>query len=794
MRKFTILLTCLVFCLLLPGRIQAVKIQLRDGRVVIGPQATVASVIDRGPPGEVKIRRIVDVDDGLRRIFFPTHSIREVYPEDTVDSPEIFLLDQRYSKSGSRVEALGGYSALAPFDEHGRRIVELQDSGRTRRTVQVITRITPRYIQVRALDFVWDVRIATNSISREELTPILLKQINPGSLTERMRLVKFYIQADLYDDALAELDSIAKDFGNEVEIAQSRRRIKQYSANRLFRELQIRYDVGQYKFVKHHLDEFPSEGISVEVLQKVRTLAKEYEANETQRKDIITKLKNLYGRATAEEQEDPLSQNAKLTLSKAIKEIEEQLNTSPVALGRFRTMLTFYDNPQRTDREKLAIGISGWYLGADAITMNLMTAVSTAQTRDLILMYYLEPDRLKRTEILDRIRAQEAGIPETIAEIVAVMDPPERTPATAEKAPGYFELETRGIDGEMHPNRPVYRYSVQLPPEYDPKRRYPVVVTLHPSAVTPQRQIDWWAGNYVGGERFGHAGRNGYIVIAPLWETTPKPRYDYGAYAHAAVLYSFRDACRRFSVDTDRVFISGHGNGGEAAWDICLAHPDLWAGLIPICCTGKKFAKANAVNAIQIPIYYVGGELDGMRLAENKEFFDYCLNRQMEKYNITVTLFRGRGPEDYYDEIIPIFDFMNLHRRDFAPKEYRVRTMRTFENFFWAVEIDPEVLARTPGIIEPVNWGFPTGSSKVIKVKCTNSRRMTVNTDGIASVGFTIYLTPAMLDFKQPIEVEVNSRKYISNKVPEPDIAVILGDSRTRADRLHPFWVELKPK
>ena len=43
-----------------------------------------------------------------------------------------------------------------------------------------------------------------------------------------------------------------------------------------------------------------------------------------------------------------------------------------------------------------------------------------------------------------------------------------------------------------------------------------------------------------------------------------------------------RDAMRRFSIDSDRVFLSGHSIGGDAAWDIGLAHPDLWAGVIPI--------------------------------------------------------------------------------------------------------------------------------------------------------------------------------------------------------------------
>ncbi len=39
---------------------------------------------------------------------------------------------------------------------------------------------------------------------------------------------------------------------------------------------------------------------------------------------------------------------------------------------------------------------------------------------------------------------------------------------------------------------------------------------------------------------------------------------------------------RRVSIDNNRVFIAGHYSGGDAAWDIAQAHPDLWAGLVVI--------------------------------------------------------------------------------------------------------------------------------------------------------------------------------------------------------------------
>ena len=119
------------------------------------------------------------------------------------------------------------------------------------------------------------------------------------------------------------------------------------------------------------------------------------------------------------------------------------------------------------------------------------------------------------------------------------------------------------------------------------------------------------------GERLGQATRHGYIVIAVDWQQPHQFTYDYSAREHHAVLGALRDACRRFSIDTDRVFLTGHGIGGDAAWDIALAHPDLWAGVIPIVAVADKFVSRYAKNAEYVPWYFVGGELDGDKMARN---------------------------------------------------------------------------------------------------------------------------------------------------------------------------------
>src|SRR5262249_20275018 len=153
------------------------------------------------------------------------------------------------------------------------------------------------------------------------------------------------------------------------------------------------------------------------------------------------------------------------------------------------------------------------------------------------------------------------------------------------------------------------------------------------------------------GRRQGQATRRGYIVIAVDWIKNGQQEYGYSAREHAATLVSLRDACRRFSIDTDRVYLSGHSIGGDAAWDLGLAHPDLWAGVIPIVAVADKYCSRYWENANYVPFYFLGGEMDGDKTIRNARDLDRYL---LKSYDVVVSEYIGRGHEDFYEDILNI--------------------------------------------------------------------------------------------------------------------------------------------
>jgi predicted esterase len=455
-------------------------------------------------------------------------------------------------------------------------------------------------------------------------------------------------------------------------------------------------------------------------------------------------------------------------------EIAAQLTFT--SLNRLAVFERVAGDGQLTAEQSLALGLSGWLAGADRSQINLKLALSMAQVRRL-LREYLTASGDQRVDLRRQLADEEAFDPPTVAAVAAQMLPP--LPAPEPDGEGLFTLNIpRPAAAES--SAKTFPCLVQLPPEYDARRRYPAIISLHAAWSTPLNQIEWWAGMPdKQGRRSGQAARNGTIVIAPAWADANQQAYGFTAKEHAAVLAALREASRRFSIDSDRVFLSGHSLGGDAAWDIGLAHPDLWAGVVVIAGKAGRYINHYHPNAELLPLYLVSGELDQASFTANEMDIDRYL---VKNYDITYVEYRGRGHEHFSDEIIRIFDWMSRRKRNTSPRSIEAVTLRLGDRFFWWLE--PESPPPTTMIL-PSDW--PAGTAIrpfTLSGKVTNGNRVTVR---CGAKRVRIWLTPELVDFKQPVTVTLGGRQLHRGEL-SPDLDVMLEDLRTRSDYQHPFW------
>ena len=772
-------------CLIFVGAVPAARVVLKNGIVLEGDVARLGTLIanpaqGQAPPpgGEL----IVLVDNQITRSYVSLHQVQEVI-DNAGEVVTKFDIPQPVARGGRRVASLGRVLKTEPWDNWGRRTIKLLIAGGPADVIQGITLITPRYYKVETLSagqrLLIDQRYATSSMPTDLLREILYKGIDTDDPNRRLDVYQLFLEADRYGAAEAELTKIVEDFP-DLDLARQLQAVRNLKANRGLRELKHRREAGQHRFARAILKAFPDENIAGETLLEVREILQHYQSVD---------------RRIAESQEDLKRNLAKIspaamrtTLAPAIDEICGELNSH--TLVRLGAYLRVADDAESAPSEKLAPGeklalaVSGWLLGADDATDNLPVALSLVEVRGMVREYLREDSKSRRDELLTRIRSQEGGVPRLVARLLAHMKPPLELPEPVAGVEGYYEIDLPARD-----RLPPVRYLVQLPPEYDPYRRYPVIITLHGAGTTAAHQIDWWAGDVgQGGRPGGQAARHGYIVIAPQWAKVKQRKYEYSGREHAAVLDTLRDAARRFAVDTDRVFLSGHSMGGDAVWDIGLAHPDLWAGVIPIVATADSnrynYNTLYWKNQRYVPFYFVGGDLDGDKLVKNAYQFDRYLRHV--GYDVLVVDYQGRGHESFHDEILHLFNWMTRQQRNFFPTDFECDTIRSYDNYFWWVEIGemPEH-ARA----DPDRWPPRRIKSLTVEGKINRTDSLTTVRVRSGSAPTTIWLAPELVDFDQRMRVVV--RGFRDAKAPAPDIAVMLEDARTRGDRMHPFWARL---
>jgi predicted esterase len=174
----------------------------------------------------------------------------------------------------------------------------------------------------------------------------------------------------------------------------------------------------------------------------------------------------------------------------------------------------------------------------------------------------------------------------------APADPPRRLPKGFVKKS--IELSAAG---------PAYKYAVFLPPQYglDKTHRWPLLVYLHGSGECGNdgiKQTTTGLPFYIS----RHTARFPFITVMPqasrLW---------FRGEQAILVWEIIRATQREYRVDPDRVYLTGFSMGGYAAWELAIAQPDAFAGIVPVCGAGPKELVANISH---LPVWAFHGAQD----------------------------------------------------------------------------------------------------------------------------------------------------------------------------------------
>lgn len=178
------------------------------------------------------------------------------------------------------------------------------------------------------------------------------------------------------------------------------------------------------------------------------------------------------------------------------------------------------------------------------------------------------------------------------------------------RAQSTFNAKTwRAPDGSVLP------YRLFVPPRYDARQHYPLVLWLHGGGGRGRDNVKQITeGNSIGASVWTtEANQASYpsIVVAPqcpegeMWTTIGE---NVRSTVHLRRVMALLDVLQRtYSIDRRRIYVAGQSMGGFATWALLAEYPNRFAAAIPICGGGDE---SQAARLASVPIWAFHGDLD----------------------------------------------------------------------------------------------------------------------------------------------------------------------------------------
>ncbi len=358
-------------------------------------------------------------------------------------------------------------------------------------------------------------------------------------------------------------------------------------------------------------------------------------------------------------------------------------------------------------------------------------------------------------------------------------------------------------------------YLVHLPSDYNPKKRYPVLIFLH-GAVRFTSLSDYQIAKKVlgGWNRFytKYAAINNVILVFP----SANKEYNWmspddGFFMVPKIVKQLKTT---INIDDNKIFISGHSNGSTGSFSYAMKQPTQFAGFYgfntqPKVYTGGTFIE-NILNRSFINFstdqdyYYppnANDKLDKLMDSINADYKDYRYNG-----------FPHWFPQ--FDESEPAYkilfsDLMKRKRNPFPKKITWEFDDDNYGNIDWLTNIKLDTIRQKKRwhkhlnfkikkwlkfknetsdslVVVDVNknaFDFPRKSGKIIAEYQDNVFR--INTSRIKS--FKINISPEMINLKKKVKIYINSKLYF-NKRMKYDRKYMLQNFEKNRDRKQ-IWI-----
>jgi pimeloyl-ACP methyl ester carboxylesterase len=766
-----------------PGRADVVI--LKDGYAIHGKVGTEQTIIfDKGGEAIVtrKMNALNTADDGARyTVFSPDYRrVGDVSTFNKYGDYVNFAIKWNRKTGYQFTDQMVLDKPAGEFNARWQRTLYFRSSIGVHHVEQQIDIITPHYVRIPSLTHQLTSYYLTDELGPELVRKLLashpeLVENGKPDIDKRVKLVRFLMQADWLNEAEEEVERLLKDIPGEAKRGEAlQSEIRDLQMERLIAEIERAKEGGRHAFAQSAIRQIPRDKIPAKLALKLAGVKAEYEAATAKLDKAKRYLKELQGIAQRPSFVD-LIDAADIILAEIHLDTASRLDLFIALAEQAATARKSGKTPLHKPEELLAAAISAWLMGNSATETSLSTARKRLYAREMALKFLRESTSLKRREMIGNYERDAQAIAfDELEKLISLLPPPE---AEKDLSPNPVEKRTGAVPGVPS----GVNYVLQLPPEYQHGRAYPLLILLPHGG---ERPADMLKGKRQ--KLADLAARYGFIIAIADWNGNgTQAHYGFTEDEQLMVTGLLWHLRRTLQVDSNRVFLFGLGEGANMALDLGATHPDLFAGIIPMSPSPdmQRFHIFEYWKNFQnLPVYMVVGDRAGDSVKTIRRILESWMAKGYPSIGVS---YKGRGFEWYGEEFPYIFDWMGRKTRSTASpdlgrenEEYRTVTASA-NRFYWLSSDD----------IDPINLFDIQKKSRqfypaIFKANVIEGNQIALKLRGPRQL--SIWLAKGAVDFAKPVIVTINGTKSWKKEL-SPKISVLLEDLYDRGDRQRPF-------
>lgn len=332
-------------------------------------------------------------------------------------------------------------------------------------------------------------------------------------------------------------------------------------------------------------------------------------------------------------------------------------------------------------------------------------------------------------------------------------------------------------------------YFVHLPKNYNPQKKYPMLIFLHGAVFYTKFDNFTTDDNLKGWNRFysKYADQHDAILVFPLADKKYNWITENGFYMVPEIISQIKST---INVDDNKVFLTGHSNGATGSFSYLVKQPTYFAGFYgfntqPIVRTGGTFIQ-NALNRSYINFstdldYYfppqANDDLTDLMKSLDIDYKDYRYNgfphwfpefdKSEPAYKILFDDLISRKRNSFPNKLIwetddvkyGKVDWLEITQLDTISSKKEWQKNYNFKIIKW-LEYDKNDSLQIKDV-DKMAFNFPRKSG-LIKSNYSKNR-FDIETSCVKS--FRLYISPEMVNLKKKLKVYINNKEVYNQKI-----------------------------